>query len=113
MVCLSLCSFGELLTVFTGQKSEATEGKRKKIRDSCEQSILDFFGDEERGQVAIYDANNGTKASRKTIGDKFEKEGVHVIFLGACFAPFAGHFLIVTGFRVNMYQSRDRAGECA
>ena len=44
--------------------------------------IIDFFGPEERGQVAIYDANNGTKASRKALGEKFEKEGVHVIFLG-------------------------------
>ena len=47
--------------------------------------IIDFFGPEERGQVAIYDANNGTKASRKALGEKFEKEGVHVIFLGKLF----------------------------
>lgn len=69
----------------TGEKSEATQQLRKEIKDSCEQLILDFFGDEERGQVAIYDANNGTKASRKALGDKFEKEGVHVIFLGTYF----------------------------
>lgn len=63
-----------------GSKSEETERLRKKIKDACEQLIFDFF-DHETGQVAIYDANNGTKASRKALGDKFEKEGVHVIFL--------------------------------
>ncbi|KAF8323275.1 bifunctional 6-phosphofructo-2-kinase/fructose-2,6-bisphosphate 2-phosphatase [Clavulina sp. PMI_390] len=64
-----------------GQKTPETQVLRKKIKDSCEQLILDFFGDDERGQVAIYDANNGTKASRRALGEKFEKEGVHVIFL--------------------------------
>jgi len=78
------------LTVPIGEKSEATKKLRKGIKDSCEQLILDFFGDEERGQVAIYDANNGTKASRKALGDKFEKEGVHVIFLGICSTPLIG-----------------------
>lgn len=42
--------------------------------------VIDFFN-KERGQVAIYDANNGTKQSRKALGEKFEKLGVHVIFL--------------------------------
>lgn len=70
-----------------GEKTEATNELRKKIKDACENLIFDFF-DSERGQVAIYDANNGTKASRKALGEKFEKEGVHVIFLGVFYPQF-------------------------
>lgn len=43
--------------------------------------VLDFF-QKQGGQVAIYDANNGTKKSRKAVGDRFEAQGIHVIFLG-------------------------------
>ncbi|KAF9508246.1 hypothetical protein BS47DRAFT_1320781 [Hydnum rufescens UP504] len=63
-----------------GRKSPETETLRRGIRNGCEQLIFDFFG-KERGQVAIYDANNGTIESRRLIGEKFEKDGVHVIFL--------------------------------
>ncbi len=54
---------------------------RRRIKDGCEQLILDFYS-KEKGQVAIYDANNATKISRQTLTEKFEKEGVHTIFLG-------------------------------
>jgi len=63
-----------------GEKSLATEELRKKVRDGCEQQILDFF-QKKRGQVAIYDANNGTVESRQQVGEKFESNDVHVIFL--------------------------------
>lgn len=63
-----------------GEKSPETAKLRTSIRDGCEQTVIDFF-QKERGQVAIYDANNGTKKSRKTIGEKFEALGIHVIFL--------------------------------
>lgn len=42
---------------------------------------MDFYSNE-KGQVAIYDANNATKISRQALAEKFEKEGVHTIFLG-------------------------------
>ncbi|CAE6451659.1 unnamed protein product [Rhizoctonia solani] len=63
-----------------GEKSPETAKLRTGIREGCEQMVIDFFN-KERGQVAIYDANNGTKQSRKMLGEKFEKLGVHVIFL--------------------------------
>lgn len=31
----------------------------------------------------IYDANNGAKATRNAIAERFEKEGIHVVMLGA------------------------------
>jgi len=43
--------------------------------------VLDFFY-KERGQVAIYDANNGTRQSRNDVGKRFEAAGIHVIFMG-------------------------------
>ena len=54
---------------------------RKKVQDGCEKLIWDFF--EGGGQVVIYDANNGRKATRQTLAEKFDKAGIHVIFLGA------------------------------
>ncbi|KAF8753740.1 Bifunctional 6-phosphofructo-2-kinase fructose-2,6-bisphosphate 2-phosphatase [Rhizoctonia solani] len=63
-----------------GEKSPETAKLRTSIREGCEQMVVDFFN-KEGGQVAIYDANNGTKQSRKTVGERFEKLGVHVIFL--------------------------------
>ncbi|KAG9120815.1 hypothetical protein FRC07_003541 [Ceratobasidium sp. 392] len=63
-----------------GEKSPETAKLRTSIREGCEQMVLDFF-QKERGQVAIYDANNGTKKSRKGVGERFEAQGIHVIFL--------------------------------
>jgi 6-phosphofructo-2-kinase / fructose-2,6-biphosphatase 4 len=42
--------------------------------------MLDFF--DRAGQVAIYDANNGTKESRTELYAKYHGLGYHVIFLG-------------------------------
>lgn len=64
-----------------GEKSPETAKLRTSIREGCEQMVIDFF-QKERGQVAIYDANNGTKKSRQAVGERFEALGVHVIFLG-------------------------------
>jgi 6-phosphofructo-2-kinase / fructose-2,6-biphosphatase 4 len=43
--------------------------------------IWDFF--DGGGQVVIYDANNGTRAARQMLAKKFDKEGIHVVMLGA------------------------------
>ena len=53
---------------------------RKKVSDGCEKLIWDFF--EGGGQFVIYDANNGTRAARRALAEKFEKAGIHVIMLG-------------------------------
>jgi 6-phosphofructo-2-kinase/fructose-2,6-biphosphatase 4 len=62
--------------------SEATGALRRRIKDELEDQIWDFFT-VQGGQVVIYDANNGSKEARRQCMDKFEKRGVHVIFLGA------------------------------
>jgi predicted kinase len=62
-------------------KSPETIALRKKIKDGVEDQVWDFFS-RQGGQVVIYDANNGDRASRKELLDKFEARGVHVIFLG-------------------------------
>ncbi len=63
-----------------GEKSPETMALRKKISDGCEQLIWDCF--KNGGQVVIYDANNGTKAARQALAEKFDKEGIHVVLLG-------------------------------
>ena len=59
----------------------ATDKLRNKIKDELEDQIWDFFT-VQGGQVVIYDANNGSAKARKKVLDKFEKRGVHVIFMG-------------------------------
>lgn len=63
-----------------GEKSEETVKLRLKVQDGCEKMIWDFFNG--GGQVVIYDANNGTKAQRQRLAQKFDKEGIHVVILG-------------------------------
>lgn len=53
---------------------------RKQVADACEDSILKFF--DGGGQVVIYDANNGVKANRTRLAEKFHKLDTHVVFLG-------------------------------
>lgn len=53
---------------------------RKRVSEGCEKLIWDFF--ESGGQVVIYDANNGTREAREALAEKFDKEGIHIIFLG-------------------------------
>lgn len=62
-----------------GEKSPETMALRKKISDGCEKLIWDYF--EAGGQVVIYDANNGTKAARQALAEKFDKSGIHVVML--------------------------------
>lgn len=50
------------------------------VSEGCEKLIWDFF--ESGGQVVIYDANNGTREAREALAEKFDKEGIHIIFLG-------------------------------
>ncbi|KAJ8081669.1 hypothetical protein PM082_007515 [Marasmius tenuissimus] len=61
-----------------GEKSPETMKLRKQVSDGCEQMIWEFF---ETGQVVIYDANNGTRAARHRLAEKFDKKGIHVIML--------------------------------
>lgn len=56
---------------------------RKKVSDGCEKLIWEFF---ERGQVVIYDANNGTRHARQMLAEKFDKGGIHVIMLGEVYS---------------------------
>ncbi|TEB34359.1 6PF2K-domain-containing protein [Coprinellus micaceus] len=62
-----------------GEKSPETIALRKKISEGCERLIWDYFNG--GGQVVIYDANNGAKATRNAIAERFEKEGIHVVML--------------------------------
>jgi 6-phosphofructo-2-kinase/fructose-2,6-biphosphatase 4 len=62
-------------------RSEATNALRRKIKNEIEDQIMDFFL-VQKGQVVLYDANNGNVKARKETLDKFEAKGVHVIFLG-------------------------------
>ncbi|CAK5262016.1 unnamed protein product, partial [Mycena citricolor] len=52
---------------------------RAKISSGCEDLIWDVFNG--GGQVVIYDANNGTRAARQALAEKFDKAGIHVILL--------------------------------
>lgn len=62
-----------------GPKSPETEKLRKSVSEGCEQLIWEFF--DSGGQVLIYDANNGTRAAREALAAKFDKKGIHIIFL--------------------------------
>jgi 6-phosphofructo-2-kinase/fructose-2,6-biphosphatase 4 len=53
---------------------------RERVANGCEKLIWDFF--EKGGQVVIYDANNGTRAQRQALAEKFGKADIHVILLG-------------------------------
>ncbi|KAF8966618.1 6-phosphofructo-2-kinase-domain-containing protein [Flammula alnicola] len=56
-----------------------TMALRKKVSDGCEKLLWDYF--ESGGQVVIYDANNGTRAARQALAEKFDKAGIHVVML--------------------------------
>ncbi|KAH9478739.1 Putative 6-phosphofructo-2-kinase [Psilocybe cubensis] len=62
-----------------GEKSPETDALRKKVQNGCEKLIWDYF--ESGGQVVIYDANNGTRAARHALAEKFDKAGIHVVLL--------------------------------
>ncbi|KAJ7512727.1 6-phosphofructo-2-kinase-domain-containing protein [Mycena galericulata] len=62
-----------------GEKTAETKALRIKVSEGCEKIIWDYF--EDGGQVVIYDANNGTRAARQTLAEKFDKAGIHVIML--------------------------------
>jgi 6-phosphofructo-2-kinase/fructose-2,6-biphosphatase 4 len=64
-----------------GERTTETAELRKKVLLGCEQTIWEYF--EGGGQVVIYDANNGTREARNTLAEKFDKQGIHVIMLGA------------------------------
>jgi 6-phosphofructo-2-kinase/fructose-2,6-biphosphatase 4 len=69
------------MCVQEGEKSPETMALRQKVSEGCEKLIWDYF--EGGGQVVIYDANNGTRAGRHAIAEKFDKAGIHVVLLGA------------------------------
>lgn len=70
----------------TGEKSAETIALRKKVSDGCERLIWDFF--EHGGQVVIYDANNGTRAARQALAERFDASGIHVVMLGMALLDF-------------------------
>ncbi len=63
-----------------GIKSPETLALRSRIKDGIEDQVWDFFTTQ-GGQVVIYDANNGSREARTALRDKFEKRGVHVVWL--------------------------------
>lgn len=75
-----LCWVMKLTLVDVGEKSKETQELRKKTSMGCEKLIWEYF--EQGGQVVIYDANNGTRASRRALAERFDKDGVHVVILG-------------------------------
>ncbi|KAF8627692.1 hypothetical protein AX15_004291 [Amanita polypyramis BW_CC] len=62
-----------------GEKSPETLKLRQKVAEGCEELIWGFF--DGGGQVVIYDANNGSRAQRQGIAEKFDRKGIHVIYL--------------------------------
>ena len=63
-------------------RSEATNALRRRVKNELEEQIMEFFLTQ-KGQVVIYDANNGHSTARRECIQKFESKGVHVIFLGS------------------------------
>ncbi|KAK4701670.1 hypothetical protein P7C70_g4559, partial [Phenoliferia sp. Uapishka_3] len=61
-------------------RSPETQELRDKVKKSLEDEVARFF-EENRGQVAIYDANNGTRVARRALRIKFEALGVNVVFI--------------------------------
>ncbi|KAL8277556.1 hypothetical protein RQP46_009988 [Phenoliferia psychrophenolica] len=61
-------------------RSPETQALRDKVKASLEADVEAFFS-ENRGQVAIYDANNGTRAARRELRNKFEALDINVFFI--------------------------------
>lgn len=79
---------------------------RKKVSDGCEQLIWDCFAN--GGQVVIYDANNGTKAARQALAEKFDKEGIHVVLLGkSVTSSSGGHLLIIARHAESLCDNKE------
>ncbi|KAH8921934.1 bifunctional 6-phosphofructo-2-kinase/fructose-2,6-bisphosphate 2-phosphatase [Atractiella rhizophila] len=62
------------------QRSPETENLRAKVRKGLEEDMDKFFF-QENGQVAIYDANNGTIKQRNDLRALWGPKGVHVMFI--------------------------------
>ncbi|MBW0487427.1 hypothetical protein O181_027142 [Austropuccinia psidii MF-1] len=62
-----------------GTQTESTKILRESIKRSLLGLIDEFFC--HGGQVAIYDANNGSKLGRQALRQEFEANGVHVMFI--------------------------------
>ncbi|PFH48678.1 hypothetical protein AMATHDRAFT_42092 [Amanita thiersii Skay4041] len=62
-----------------GEKSPETVKLRQRVAEGCEALIWSFF--ESGGQVVIYDANNGRRKARQALAEKFDKAGIHVVYL--------------------------------
>ncbi|BGP54498.1 hypothetical protein JCM8202_001578 [Rhodotorula sphaerocarpa] len=62
------------------ERTPETDKMRTEVRLSLENEIAKYFR-ENIGQVAIFDANNGTKAARIALRQKFEAQGVNVFFI--------------------------------
>lgn len=70
--------------------------------------IWDFFNG--GGQVVIYDANNGTKAQRQRLAEKFDKDGIHVVMLGTSQSALGVAYSSIDGS--SMICMHERLDEC-
>ncbi|KAK7208068.1 putative 6-phosphofructo-2-kinase [Myxozyma melibiosi] len=53
---------------------------RQRVMAACKSDVFKFF-DEERGQVAIYDAVNPTSNGRRMLHKEFTQHGIQVLFI--------------------------------
>lgn len=53
---------------------------RQRVMSACKSAVFKFF-DEERGQVAIYDAVNPTSIGRRMLQKEFTQHGIQVLFI--------------------------------
>ena len=83
---LSLPEIGLTDFLTLGAKSDESIALRKQVADTCEDAVQKFF--DGGGQVVVYDANNGVKANRTRLAEKFDKLGIHVVFLGIAIRIF-------------------------
>jgi 6-phosphofructo-2-kinase / fructose-2,6-biphosphatase 4 len=73
----------DYFAVTPGQtRSAETEKLRASVKKGIEDEIYNFFFGEPNGQVAIYDANNGTVKQRDEIRAMWVPLGVHMFFIG-------------------------------
>lgn len=62
-----------------GGGTAKTEALRVQILEEFDETVRAYFA--AGGQVVLYDANNGQEKVRQALRDKFEPEGVSVMFL--------------------------------
>ena len=74
-----LSKFDMWLTLYTFIASASSVLLRQKILRKCREDIYHFFNNE-KGQIAIYDAVNPLAAGRRSLAKEFAKHDVQVSF---------------------------------